>query len=908
MDVRYPAYCLADRRFYDSPDRVRPDGGWLDFRDHVRLPAGWQQESDGQWARIRPLEGSAELPSQGWKIHVSATAENAVQVLECVSRYCFEGRLPFKFLPNSLVFQSRNAKYAPREASGKFITVYPRNTAELHRALTELDRDLGGAPGPYILSDLRWNEGPLYVRYGGFALRFAYAEDGSRQPAIERPDGILVPDRREPVFTVPEWVPVPTFLAEAAAPRMKSEQPEEFPYEITGAFHFSNGGGVYRARRLRDGGELVLKEARPHAGLDRIGRDALARLRAEHAALTAFADIPGIPRAYDYHVLGGHEFLAMEHIPGISLQKWITINYLYLREADERSTTDYLRSVERILEQVGDTLTAVHARGYSFNDIQPSNIMIDDDLHVSLIDFEAVQPRTYAGPRALGTPGFAAPPSLKGVAGDQYSLNALRLFLYLPLTSLLELCPPQATTLIAAARRNLGLDDSITEPLTRALSAAGPAASGLRPVDPHLAFRRAAGPWDAHTAALVASIRATATPDRRDRLFPGDIGQFYDGGGGVAFGAAGVVDALFTAGETDVDGYVQWLARDLRSGPLPRLGFYDGMAGICHVLYNLGDHDTALGYYDRIAEESRSMPGTKLFDGLSGIGLTSLDFYRRTGDHRYLEHAVQTGATVAKAIDAGTFAVGPRTLPADAAPRNGRGNTPDNFTGGLLYGWSGPALFMVRLYEVTHDNRWLRAGLAAAHRDLDGCEPVGDGTLQVRNGSRVLPYLATGSAGVALVADLLLRHRHDDRLAQSFESLGRACALEFCVGGGLFNGRAGLTGALRQIAHRLGWPDWRTRVDNGIEALNLHALSDEHGLVFAGEQNLRASTDLATGSAGVLRLINVLTGRGSELLPFLEPVPWGPAHPDPSADAPRHTAQAWRRTAESPVASTGERR
>jgi hypothetical protein len=31
---------------------------------------------------------------------------------------------------------------------------------------------LYGQPGPYILSDLRWGSGPLYVRYGGFAERY----------------------------------------------------------------------------------------------------------------------------------------------------------------------------------------------------------------------------------------------------------------------------------------------------------------------------------------------------------------------------------------------------------------------------------------------------------------------------------------------------------------------------------------------------------------------------------------------------------------------------------------------------------------------------------------------------------------------------------------------------------------
>lgn len=886
MDVRYPAYCLADKRFYDSPDRLRPESGTVAFRDVLVMPAGWREVTDGQWTRMSPPAGRA-LPAQGWKIHVSATADNAVEILRRVALHCVRRGLAFKFLPTPLVFQSRNSKYAPREASGKFITVYPRDVAELRRSLHELDREIGGMPGPYILSDVRWNEGPLYVRYGGFALRFAHGEDGTRIPAVERPDGVLVPDRREPVFSVPDWVEVPDFLADAAACRVSGEQPQEFPYEVLGVLHFSNGGGVYRARRHPDGVELVLKEGRPHAGLDRIGRDAPTRLRTEHEALTALKGVPGIPLVYDYHELGGHEYLAMELVPGVSLQSWITVNYLHLRGGGGRTTKDYREAVHHVLAQLESTLQAVHARGYVFNDLHPSNVMLDDDLRVTLIDFEAAQPLDYRGRRALGAPGFTPPDALTGIDGDLYSLGALRLFLYLPLTSLLELCPAKATSLIQVARDRLALDDSVTEPLSRVLTVPGPTASGLRPPGPELAFRSAAGPWETQAAALTAAIRNSATPHRGERLFPGDIEQFAMGGGGVAFGAAGVIDTLHTAGEAGLESYVAWLARDVRGGPQRRLGLYDGLAGICHVLHNVGQTDAALELYDRVAEESMSLPGTKLFDGLSGIGLTSLDFHRRTGRADYLEHALLAGAAVEKAVEAGAFAVGSRTVPSAQVPRNRRGNSTENFTGGLLYGWSGLALFMVRLYEGTRDDRWLRTALAAAHRDLDGCESLEDGTLQVRNGTRVLPYLATGSAGVALVCDLLLNHVDDERLGRAIEPLARACALEFCIGGGLFNGRAGLVAVLRQTAHRLDWPDTDAYIDAGIEALNLHALADEHGLVFAGEQNLRASCDLGTGSAGVLRLINVLTGRSAEILPFLGPAPWAAAHhPDDPARTP----------------------
>ncbi|MFJ9033063.1 class III lanthionine synthetase LanKC [Streptomyces sp. NPDC102274] len=873
MDVRYPAYCLADARFYDSPDRAQPGDEGVDYRDVIAAAAGWQQVPAGQWTQFQPPPGRPELPAQGWKIHVSVTLDNAVEILTCVSAYCFRKNIPFKFLTNSHVFMARNGKYAPRESSGKFLTLYPRDLPGLKQTLHDLDRETGGSAGPYILSDLQWNQGPLYVRYGGFTWRYTYGGDGTLVAAVERPDGVLVADLREPRFTVPDWVEVPDFLAEAVAPRLAGEQPEEFPYEVLGVLHFSNGGGVYRARRFRDGLELVLKEGRPHAGLDRMGRDAPTRLRTEHTVLSALRGIPGIPLVHDYHVLGGHDFLAMEYVRGQSLQTWITVNYLNLRVVNDGSgTKEYLESVAHILDQLERTLRAVHDQGYVFNDLHPGNILIDDDLNLTLIDFEAVQPKDHPGPRALGAPGFTPPDSLRGIDGDLYSLSAVRLFLYLPLNSLLALCPAKATTLIDAAQSRLGLDDDVIAPLTRALTTSQTAPSGLRPAEPALAFTSVTGPWELHTTALTASIRGSASPGRQDRIFPGDINQFFHGGGGVAFGAAGVIDTLHQAGAGDLEPYVEWLEQETRTSRRPRFGLYDGMAGISHVLYNLGRTEAACALYDRSADGSEGLSGTKLFDGLSGIGLVGLSFYRRTGKTRYREHAVRAAVEVERAIESGVFAAS--AVPVGSVRRERRGNSIDNFSGGLLYGWSGLALFMVRMFEATGEDRWLGAALTAVHRDLDQCETLSDGTMQVKNQARVLPYLATGSAGVALVCDLVLNHVDDDRLRRAVTPLSLACADDLCVCGGLFNGRAGLVGALRQVAHRLDWPDVDERIDAGVRGLNLYALSDEYGLIFPGEQNLRASTDLATGSAGVLRLLNVLAGRTSEILPFLGPEPW----------------------------------
>ena len=52
----------------------------------------------------------------------------------------------------------------------------------------------------------------------------------------------------------------------------------DLPYRIEKALHFSNGGGVYAGTDTRDGRRVVLKEARPHAGLAADGQSRLSPL------------------------------------------------------------------------------------------------------------------------------------------------------------------------------------------------------------------------------------------------------------------------------------------------------------------------------------------------------------------------------------------------------------------------------------------------------------------------------------------------------------------------------------------------------------------------------------------------------------------------------------------------------
>ncbi|MEV7027672.1 hypothetical protein AB0O00_36780, partial [Kitasatospora sp. NPDC093558] len=286
----FDLHALAHPLFYDSPERVD------DAHTRWRPPdIGDGQLGAGRDVWVRVGYGKA-LPAQGWKIHVSTTADTAQAVLDTVAAICARRRTDFKFLRSSTLLGAFNSKYAHRGSAGKFIAVYPTGEAELKDLLEELAAALDGHRGPYILSDLRWNDSsPVFLRYGGFAELWADDADGKRVMAITAPDGTLVPDRRTAYFTVPEWVDVPVFVQDRIDEFAKAGH-ADMPYTELEPLHFSNGGGVYAAKDPATGEKVVLKEARPLAGTDGRGEDAVTRLRREHAMLLALADTGHVPR------------------------------------------------------------------------------------------------------------------------------------------------------------------------------------------------------------------------------------------------------------------------------------------------------------------------------------------------------------------------------------------------------------------------------------------------------------------------------------------------------------------------------------------------------------------------------------------------------------------------------------
>ncbi len=324
--------------------------------------------------------------------------------------------------------------------------------------------------------------------------------------------------------------------------------------------HFSNGGGVYLATDRRTGERVVLKEARPMAGLDAAERDAVARLQHERDVLRRLDGLDCAPGYRDYFVLGDHHFLVMEFVDATPLQRTLVRTFPLTRaDATAESIAEYTVWALDTLPKVRAAVEALHERGVAFCDLHPNNILITPDGRLVLIDFEVATFIEDQGRSVLAHPAFQAPPDRRGADVDHYALACL------------TPRPVRAAAHASPCRWRGQGDDQLGHMIVDTFPGAGRAdQAGPSTRSPG---RIEGGPTVSvisgdPMAAMARAILASASPQRADRLFPGDIAQFRPGGGiNLAHGAAGVLFALDAAGAGRFPDHEEWLLRRQGRGP-----------------------------------------------------------------------------------------------------------------------------------------------------------------------------------------------------------------------------------------------------------------------------------------------------------------------------------------------------
>ncbi|MCM3883395.1 class III lanthionine synthetase LanKC [Frankia sp. R82] len=872
MDIpRHLMFCPPGTLFFD---REAGDSGTQDDFAAVtaEAPQGWARGIGPDWTTLTPPE--PRLPLQGWKIHVSATPDNCESILARSWDYLIPRHITFKFIRSRKVLLRRNGKYGDRSASGKFATVYPADEAQLAVVLDELGTLLDGEPGPYILSDLRWRSGPLYVRYGGFVARTVKSATGETVHCIEDPEGHLVPDRRGPSFRPPEWVTIPDCLAEAVAAR-NSGTLDDFPYRAEKALHFSNGGGVYRGTALHTGEPVLLREARPLSGIDALGQDAVARLHREHECLQRLAGLPWIPRLLESRQGHEHHFLVREFVAGETLAVAASRRNPTVPDSAAREAAQYTEWAVDVLDQVERGVRAMHERGVFFGDLHPGNILVRPDGSVAFVDLETAFTDPEAG-QIHAAPGFAAPPTHRGPDVDRYALGCLRLALFAPLTTLLAWGPRKVEQLIQHITARYPVPEDYAEKVRGDLAVANRGAShGHEPAgrpgmaadwapqaeprspEPRSRPQHLPRIGRERVTAVAEGIARAATPEREDRLFPGDAHQFLlpEGGTCLAYGAAGVLWALSQSGAEVPAQQVDWLEAAVHRLAEPAPGLYSGLAGIACALGHLGRSEYAFALLKQVRKAEPA--NDSLLDGLAGIGLAHLHFARTSSDSVALNYAMAAAEQLTERAAA-------------HPPRRGEA--------GLIRGRAGGALLQIRLYEQTSDSGFLDAaaqlldsdlralGWVASPGPVAGTPGGGDGEGWAAGAPGRHPLLANGSGGTAMVLQDYLAHRPAPRFALARDGVLEALRNYTPRTAGLLHGWAGV---MLVLTHLTADSDTGAeQVSRLLDILGLFEVGYLDRPAFLGFENLRLSTDLATGAAGVLLAVHAAAG-GSVAVPFL---------------------------------------
>jgi Protein kinase domain len=594
---------LADPKFYERTSLLK------DEDDRWDIPVQVSGEHIGQENIWTYVTFGDDLPDQGWKIHVSAVAARAQATISVVADVCAAHRTDFKFLRGRRMLDAMNSKYAHRVSSGKFMTIYPRSTAESLKLLDRLAAELRGFPGPYVLNDLSWSDdSPVFTRYGGYR-EVMMPDTETPTMAIRDASGVLVPDVRDVSFSIPEFVTAPERVL--ARQQAVAEQAHVDPsFEVTGVLHISNGGGVYRGVR-KSGGDCVIKEARPFTAVYGSDSDAVGRLHHEYQMLRRCEAIPEVVRAYGIERLWNHWYLIEEYVDGVTLEEAI---------ADRRgrlTPRSYAAWAQDILAKVSSALELIHGHGVVLGDVHSKNILLTEDDDVRIIDLEAAFPIERRRTFIVGAPGFASAEKT-GADVDLHALAALRLRFFNDLPALAALDSHAVVRASALAADVYGVGGPEFEAAVETL---GGAVTERGAVADHL---------------VRAFIRAHATVDRLDRLFPGSA-RSIDGFRDTNFfdGAAGVLWAWKCSGQSVPREWVHWLAQrawDIRDRATP--GF-DGTLGTATVLDLLGD-PRGQELARHVAQRRHVFSSDSWQTGKVGALIAYLGFMARSGQDEYL--------------------------------------------------------------------------------------------------------------------------------------------------------------------------------------------------------------------------------------------------------------------------------
>lgn len=738
----------------------------------------------GAW--VRAASSTSSRPEQGWKLHVSATARTALNVLETVLPSVLDEDVDFKVAASLKVLSDLNDGRGGSSQVGKFLTIYPADDDQAIRLAVALDAVTDGIRGPVIPYDRPLRHGSIvHYRYGGFGDLQAHTAVGEVFSALRTPEGALVPDARLTSDYAPQWAEDPFVRAGVAGelpdlPRVLNDN-----FVVVALLHRSPRSKVYLAIDVAGKRKCILKRVHDD------GDTGIDRLRNEHAVLQSLCGDGRFPTPIGVFEHMGDWYLAMEDIGGQQLAETM----LSLREKNLGLDTN---DVLRWGLELADLLVAVHDRGYVYADLNPANVIVQPDGSLRLVDFElaisSLPSAASPGAWGAGTRGYLSPERSRAcrptVGDDVYSLGAM---IYLLATGAEPSCEPDPATLL---RRPMELANPAIDPAVAAI------------------IRRCLAPEAQHrfgsAAACSAALQEAATrSDEPGRLEPegarsagldtataldlawaigdflcdgvsvdgdsvelgwhlGTFGEKEPWAADLNLGAAGAALALSELVAAFGDARHRQTLRALATAlpllsrpagpPLP--GLYVGAAGVAAAQLRAGrvlDDDDLIGSARRLGRAIAHTPHTSpdLFNGSAGRLRFHLWTWKHTGRQEDLDFASAAAeyllATADRQIDAAAW-----TIPLGYDGLSGK-----QFVG-YAHGAAGIADTLLDLYEITNEPELLAVAVLVGNWLGSLARPAlaaGDG-LNWPYDANTRPLMAFWCHGAAGISRFLL-HLHE---------------------------------------------------------------------------------------------------------------------------------------------------
>lgn len=795
--------------------------------------------------------------SQGWKIHISAIPSNAVAILKIAAKICIDHNINFKFYLDVNVLELSSAKSFPRQSSGKFITIYPNNDEEFKYIIEQLYEELRFYSGPYILSDKRFRDCKiLYYRYGGFISNRLLKHDGSFTEVISDPSGKLIEDSRNPYFTLPDWVKDPY---DNESTNNENVGLKDGQYEIKNVIKFNNSGGIYLAYDNLNKIEVIIKEARPFTLTNKHDEyDAINYRKKESDIFKQLNSLSCTPKLLDEFYEWEHYFSVVEFIKGQPLREFLVENSPFVdQNVSKEIYQTFYSNLKKIWVNIINGITEIHEKNIFLCDFHINNFFIDEDLNIFFIDLDGALRQNLKDP-FLYSPGYIAPQfkneKIYTEEIEKYGLGALLFSTLSTFNQFLEIKPEFIDYYLNKLEIENYLPKYFSNIIKLLTSNKSLINLQIKDIPAYLNELNSTS-MDFVLEYLdtkdllkygIDYILNTANPNNKFLFYTNSkIANPLN----IENGSSGVLYALKIINKDIPKEYIDWVKSHKISNEAYPPSLYLGLSGIAWCMYELGEDTYSFKLMDLVNTHELKFSSPDIYTGTAGIGLANLFFWNKTKDEKYLNEAIECAEHL---ISIGIYHT------------NGTVSWPslDGTTYiGYPKGASGIALFLLYLFSITKNTRYLEISKKAISFDLSFSLDKGNFISfpsKTSNSVSFSPYWLSGSAGVATT---LLRYRfvtkdttYDNVLFKIINDSNRT----YSTLPSLFQGLAGLGNLMLDAEQFLNNPEYGLAAQKISQALNIFSINKDNGIAFPGDSLNYINNDFGTGSSGILLFLNRL--------------------------------------------------